>query len=220
MNRQKRLQQILDSSLKAFARDGYESTSVSGLVKEAQVSRGTFYLYFNSKKEIFDALIDRFMSEVVHHVSLFDAIQLRDVDGYVRNLSSCLSKNRQLSRVMMFDFRSIDKAHNTKINTYIKQCYKILQFNIEDAIRNGHFRPIDSAMMARSMIGTIKEFMMEWSTGNDIVSIADRIQSYLNFIKTAFFTLVIEQDDVDPITTTEHTQFRDITAPKSTVYSS
>ena len=220
MNRQKRLQQILDSSLRAFARDGYENTSVSGLVKEAQVSRGTFYLYFNSKKEIFDALIDRFMSEIVHHVSLFDAVHLKDIDGFASNLSLCLSKYSLLAHVMMFHARGIEKSHNEKIDAYIKQCYKILQYNIDDAVRKGRFNHVDSAMMARSMVGSVKEFILEWSRDNESFNLTDRLTSYLNFIKSSLVALDAKSFDSEHIETTDRSAYRDLEQPKSNFYSS
>lgn len=220
MNRQKRLHQILDSSLRAFARDGYENTSVCGLVKEAKVSRGTFYLYFNSKKEIFDALIDRFMGEVLHYVSLFDAVHLANSEAFGRNIATCLEKYRVLARILMLHSSQIEKSHNTKVDAYIKQCYKILQYNIEDSTRNGVFRQVDGAMMARSLVGTLKEFINEWSDDNEAFDFSSRVVNYFSFLKATLMLKPTLHGVADVTDVAEQKTYREIESTKSNLYSS
>jgi len=57
-----RREQILQSALRAFTRTGYDGTHVEHIVKEAGVGRGTFYLHFKSKHEVFEALVDRMLA--------------------------------------------------------------------------------------------------------------------------------------------------------------
>jgi AcrR family transcriptional regulator len=46
MKDSKRKQQILEASARVFAQKGYFAASVSDIIEEAGVARGTFYLYF------------------------------------------------------------------------------------------------------------------------------------------------------------------------------
>ena len=48
-----------------FEEDGFDGASVSRIVDEANVSRGTFYLYFESKEDIFRTLAEDLLSQVV-----------------------------------------------------------------------------------------------------------------------------------------------------------
>jgi AcrR family transcriptional regulator len=57
---QERREQILDASAEVFSRKGYRMASVSDIVDGAGIGRGTFYLYFDSKREIFLELIEAF----------------------------------------------------------------------------------------------------------------------------------------------------------------
>ena len=50
---------LLDSALKLFTEKGLAETSVSEIAKDAQMAKGTFYLYFKDKYEIRDCLIAR-----------------------------------------------------------------------------------------------------------------------------------------------------------------
>ena len=48
---------LLEAAEKCFAEAGYHDTSVVKITEAAGVAQGTFYLYFASKKEIFDELV-------------------------------------------------------------------------------------------------------------------------------------------------------------------
>jgi len=47
---------ILDAALKLFGQYGYRRTSIDDIAREAEIAKGTVYLSFKSKEEIFRAL--------------------------------------------------------------------------------------------------------------------------------------------------------------------
>lgn len=49
-------QAILEAARGVFARTGYESTTVRDIIRETELAAGTFYNYFKSKEEVFQAL--------------------------------------------------------------------------------------------------------------------------------------------------------------------
>jgi AcrR family transcriptional regulator len=51
--------QILSGAHRIFSRMGYDAASMNDITREAQVSKGTIYVYFNSKEDLFEALIER-----------------------------------------------------------------------------------------------------------------------------------------------------------------
>lgn len=55
---------LLEAGEKLFGRDGYHETSVADLTREADVGHGTFYLYFEGKKELFRELIRHLSHEL------------------------------------------------------------------------------------------------------------------------------------------------------------
>ncbi len=50
---------ILDAARNVFARNGYEATTIRDIIRETELASGTFYNYFRSKEEVFEALSDR-----------------------------------------------------------------------------------------------------------------------------------------------------------------
>lgn len=55
---------LLEAGEKLFGQDGYHETSVADLTREADVGHGTFYLYFEGKKELFRELIRHLSHEL------------------------------------------------------------------------------------------------------------------------------------------------------------
>lgn len=64
---------ILDAALKLFSENGYEGTSVKMILTEAGAVTGSFYHFFSSKEELFEAAVGKLL------------------DGYTQSVSSLMS---------------------------------------------------------------------------------------------------------------------------------
>lgn len=51
--------QILNGAHCVFSRMGFDAASMNDITREANVSKGTIYVYFENKEELFEALVDR-----------------------------------------------------------------------------------------------------------------------------------------------------------------
>ncbi len=60
----KRIRSILEAAAEVFAEKGYRQSSVSDMVQRAGIARGTFYLYFDSKREVFLKLIQSYFEDI------------------------------------------------------------------------------------------------------------------------------------------------------------
>lgn len=67
-------ERILDAALKLFSENGYEGTSVKMILTQAGAVTGSFYHFFSSKEELFEAAVGKLL------------------DGYVQAVSSLLSQ--------------------------------------------------------------------------------------------------------------------------------
>ncbi|HIA46821.1 MAG TPA: TetR/AcrR family transcriptional regulator [Candidatus Hydrogenedentes bacterium] len=60
---------ILSSASLLFATNGYAETKVDTVAEELDISKGTIYRYFNSKRELFVAAVDREMQRLIDTVT-------------------------------------------------------------------------------------------------------------------------------------------------------
>ena len=59
-----RRRELLDAAVAVFARKGYRRASISDIIAAADAARGTFYLYFKSKEDVFLAILDDFQARL------------------------------------------------------------------------------------------------------------------------------------------------------------
>ena len=58
-----RKNQILDGAEKLIARNGYYQTHVEDILREVKLGKGTFYLYFKNKEDLFISILERFLDD-------------------------------------------------------------------------------------------------------------------------------------------------------------
>ena len=72
LNKKKKQDALLNTAYHLFTEKGFQKTSISDIVNEAGVAKGTFYYYFKSKEEVMDAIIERFIEQDVQKVRMID----------------------------------------------------------------------------------------------------------------------------------------------------
>src|SRR5262252_10413588 len=50
--------QILEGARRMFLAQGFDAASMGAIAREAGVSKGTLYVYFKSKEELFEAIVE------------------------------------------------------------------------------------------------------------------------------------------------------------------
>jgi len=68
--------QIMDGARRTFLANGFDAASMNEIARTAGVSKGTLYVYFKSKEELFEAIVEAQMREQGQQVFNFD----RDAD--------------------------------------------------------------------------------------------------------------------------------------------
>src|SRR5690242_11484559 len=63
------LRKILDAAREEFGERGFSDSSIVGITQRAGVALGTFYTYFDSKGEVFQALVRDMSAQVRDHVA-------------------------------------------------------------------------------------------------------------------------------------------------------
>jgi TetR/AcrR family transcriptional regulator, regulator of autoinduction and epiphytic fitness len=71
---------ILEAAQKLFSQYGYRRTSIDDIAREAEIAKGTVYLSFKSKEQIFRALCENLAERVVT-----DAAAAASLDGPLEN---------------------------------------------------------------------------------------------------------------------------------------
>jgi len=61
---EQRRKELVDAAGRVFMEKGYAAATVSDITREAGTAHGTFYVYFDGKEDVFDAVADHYVAEV------------------------------------------------------------------------------------------------------------------------------------------------------------
>ena len=84
------LRKILDAAREEFGARGFSDTSIVGITQRAGVALGTFYTYFDSKEELFQALVRDMSAQVRDNVGPALGGAMDCLDGERRALEAFL----------------------------------------------------------------------------------------------------------------------------------
>jgi AcrR family transcriptional regulator len=95
---EKTRQVFMQAARRVFVRDGYLNAEISEIAREAGKSNGTFYIYFENKSALLDALIDEFEEDVLarfkeHDEQWYAASQAGDWEMIVSNMWNSFTRH-------------------------------------------------------------------------------------------------------------------------------
>lgn len=183
--RHSRQEQLLLVAGKVFAKKGYHATSISDICKRANIARGTLYLYFDNKRDIFDTLIKQYISDMLSAVTKFrsDRPLKPQFDKNVRAFIEVIIKNKDLTRIVASEAVGLDAEFDNQLIhfystlvTYINGALQLLKKSEELP------RDVDTKLLAYSIIGLLKEVAYQWALDHgDLVELDPLLQSIRKF---------------------------------------
>lgn len=163
---------LLDAAAKVFARQGYHDTLVSDIVKEAGVGQGTFYRYFEDKREILERLFEQFVETLLGQFAEMSAHLPKNFDEYraasiaaLTRVAATAEQQRELAMFFIREAAGIDRAFDAKVHALYDQFATLAQAYLDHAIAQGFARPCRSAVAAQSIIGIGVWISHQWWNG-------------------------------------------------------
>ena len=128
LTKEARRAEILDAALRAFVRGGYHGTQVEDVIREAGVARGTFYLHFASKHDVFAALVDQTLGvfldarpPIPERAAFRTAadVERRLGEVYTR-LFETFHRHRALGRLLFEEAVGVDKGFAERLERHFR----------------------------------------------------------------------------------------------------
>lgn len=159
--RNERREAILIAARQVFRDKGYHQASVHDIIDDARIARGTFYLYFASKQEVFSQLVDEFLRLIrgqVRRISLEPGAEapLDQLRSNFRRVVATVIEHDDLATIILRDPISFDEESRARVNHFFDQVLNM----IEDALRVGQglrlVRQCDVHMVAVTALGGLR----------------------------------------------------------------
>jgi AcrR family transcriptional regulator len=161
-----RRQQILSVARDVFAKRGYHAAKIEDIVAAAGVARGTFYLYFEDKRAIFEEIVDRTIARLGMSIVRVDPHdQARSVADQVREnirrVVRILLEDRATTKILLSDALGVDAAFDRKLLSFYDEMCNLLEESLRDGQALGVVRKGDVHLIAWLTMGALKEVMFQ-----------------------------------------------------------
>ena len=150
-----RPEEILEAALDLFAEKGFAATRISDVARKAGISKGTLYLYFESKEAIFRAVVlEMITPALAREEALVDAYQ-GPTDVLLREMIHDWWEHIGNSRLSAIPKLIVSEAGNFPelaeffVNTVVKRARKLYAKAISRGMVRGEFNAYDPEAVAR-----------------------------------------------------------------------
>ncbi len=170
-----------------FAIKGYHETSISDIIKRADIARGTFYLYFKDKREIFDALFDHLLQRINESLQrvVLSSDQKPPLDQISDNLGRVFKlamDDPEIAHILFRHAPGLDSITDQKIELFYSKIASLIESALSLGVQMGLVRPGNLTLLSIYMMGGVKEIMdMVTRPQGNMPPLAQLIKELLDF---------------------------------------
>ena len=175
--------------MRAFAKKGYHGTQVADVIAEAEVARGTFYLYFDSKHAIFNEILQAISAKIMEQIRPIDMSDLLGIPGQIKgNLertATALLADPGLVKILFSDAVGVDKEFDSHLHDFYAGILAQIKRALDHGQNLGLVRGGDTATLAVFLLGSVKEIFYQNVLGNQDLGASDLVNEVYTFVTHA-----------------------------------
>ncbi len=189
-----RREQVLNCAAELFSEQGYHKTTVGHIVEHASIARGTFYLYFQDKRSIFDELLQRYMDDLRGAYTGIDVrlgpercleLMRANVFGV---FEVCLSQ-RQLTKILLSEAVGLDEAFDEKLVGFYAEVTDLLERTLGLGQALGIVPDGDVRIPAICVLGSIKELLYQVIMRGHEIDVGDAVDGLMTMYRNGLIAI-------------------------------
>ena len=159
--KQARPHELMSAALELFVERGYAATRLEDVARRAGVSKGTLYLYFPSKEDLFKAVVREGMVPVLErgeqvaraHAGAHSDLLRELVKGWWELIGS--TPYGGIPKLMFAECRNFPEIGRFYYTEVIRRGHALLEGVVRRGIRQGEFRSLEPELVTRLLIGPV-----------------------------------------------------------------
>jgi AcrR family transcriptional regulator len=179
-----RTAELLEAARRVFAEKGFHSATVEDIAAAAGVAKGTVYLYYKSKQDVYWGALEHGITELRNEIATRLATEQtpeNKVQAFIEIKIRYFEENRDFFRIYFSELGS-GLSHPAQMPPQFEQMYlqqaRLLEGALQQGIESGAIREIrmDTAAVAISDLirGIIVQRLLGWSN--------KEVESDVNFV--------------------------------------
>ena len=147
--------ELLAAALEVFVEKGFAATKLADVARRAGVTKGTVYLYFDSKEALFKAVVRETIVPVIAQgealARAFTGSARELVERLVREYWRLVGETALagIPKLMMAEAATFPELTRFYYDEVVTRGHRLMAGVIERGVKNGEFRPVDVMVAAK-----------------------------------------------------------------------
>ncbi len=169
LEKRERRKAILEAAKTVFAEKGYEGAILDDIASGAGYAKGTIYLYFSSKEDLFLSLMEweigKF-TDIIRDVLKKPGQPLKKVSILVRNVLTHFEADKEFFRIFTPERGGLTETNHPELRKRILPKYREALFLtsrlIREGIKENEIRKSDPLTLAHALTGLVNAMIGKW----------------------------------------------------------
>lgn len=161
---------IFNAAKVTFAEKGFEKATMEEIAKRAEFAKGTIYLYFKNKDDLFISLIENHLAKsvaIINKVVETKKTPVEKVEALVFQTLSFLNENKEFIRIFSpehgeFMNKMQNKTLRNRILSKLQGQIELVAQVIKEGIDANVFKDINPYVCANALEGMIHTIIANW----------------------------------------------------------
>ena len=184
--KQEKLESILDTAKKMFARYGLQKTTLDEVAHMARVAKATIYNYFGNKDQVYLEVLRREMDEIVEKITSSVSQEVLPGDKLIAFARAKFRYMRRAINILNLDREGIEKlipnAESVR-NELFEREVNIIRSILQEGVEKGVFHLNNVLFAARAIGHAWRGFELNWLVQES----EEKIEQYLDELMRILF---------------------------------
>ena len=154
-----KIKNILASATELFAQKGYHDVTMEEIAAAVGVAKGTLYLYFPSKEELYWGILERGLHDLFARLEEEAARPIPPEQKLQAILSRILQHSRhnsQFYRLVLREETKLSRSYVELLAPWRTKAFQLFRQLLAEGAEKGHFRPHDMPMLSVILPGMVR----------------------------------------------------------------
>ena len=184
--KQEKIDSILNTAKKMFARYGLRKTSIEEMARVARVAKATIYNYFGNKDQVYLEVLRLEKNEIMDKVSSSVNQEALPVDKLSVFVKAKFRYMRRATNILNLDREGIENllpSAESIRNELFEREVDIIHSILKDGVEKGVFHINDFLLTARAIAHALRGFELNWLVQES----EEKVEHYLDELMNILF---------------------------------
>ena len=178
-----RKEEIINVAANLFSQKSYHDVTMDQIAEQVGVAKGTIYLYFDSKENLYLEILEDTYEEIesiLEKEIAKDDSAPKKLKKMLRLIFTFYLQHIDVLRILSRDETHLIREHFEFTEHWRLRRIKLYQKILEKGIKEGSFRPANTKLTALIIFGLVRSVMFFYQTDKNAGEIAEEVYSMIS----------------------------------------